>query len=78
VDEQGTPWSASSFAASTVRADEYDEIPAYSAFPCSTAVMSEPIVSSSGVSVGTVGVEDVDVVEAHAAATGRGGEQVLA
>ena len=36
--------------ASRVRCAEYDEMPAYSALPCRTAVSSAPIVSSSGVS----------------------------
>ena len=46
----GTPSAARRRAAWTVRSEEYEEIPTYSALPCSTAVTNAPIVSSSRVS----------------------------
>ncbi len=46
----GVPSERRMAAASRVLADEYEEMPAYSALPWRTAVSSAPMVSSSGVS----------------------------
>ena len=46
----GVPMSARIAAARRVRSGEYDDTPAYSARPETTAVCNAPIVSSNGVS----------------------------
>jgi len=62
----GVPRSRKIAAASRVRSELYDEIPTYTARPERTAVSNAAIVSSSGVvRVESMGVEDVDVVQAH-------------
>ena len=76
----GVPSSARIAAARSVRSGEYDEIPAYNARPGHDRGVQRPHrLLERGLRVGTVRVEDVDVVQPHPGQRGvQRGQQVLA